>query len=75
MLKNVKIACQANSRKRNVFQKTHCTLLFDSKVDNCCFGGDFRSVVWITKFGCDVKSELRVIFNLLLSDTDHVGTT
>ena len=53
----------------------YCTLFFDCKVDNGGLGGDFRSVVRIAQFGCDVEFEVRVVLDFFVSKLDQVLPT
>jgi len=51
------------------------TLFLDSEVDDGCLGWDLGRVVGVGELCRDVEPELRVVLNLLVADTDHVGST
>ena len=63
-----------DSRVRNSDEQT-LALLLHSKVDDGCLCGNFWSVVGVTQFSCDVKLEVRVVLNFLVTESNHVPTT
>lgn len=51
------------------------TLLLDSEIDDGGLGGNLWSVVGVAELGGDVETEVVVVLNLLVSQTDDVSST